>query len=153
MSGIGTTIFFLVIMIALLGQEGNRGMALRGLRRRGRTGWLTIFALAVGTAVIMSSLAVGDALKGFVIKKANENLNGVDIVVLSADFFDQEIVNSRNLKIPHPRIAERRFVLLPLAEVAPDERHPQLGLTYQALWNAFDPASRAGLRRVDFDWE
>jgi 2-amino-4-hydroxy-6-hydroxymethyldihydropteridine diphosphokinase len=35
--------------------------------------------------------------------------------------------------LPHPRLHERAFVLLPLAEVAPGWRHPRLGLTVEAL--------------------
>ncbi len=35
--------------------------------------------------------------------------------------------------LPHPRLQERGFVLLPLAEVAPGWRHPRLGVTVEAL--------------------
>src|SRR5260221_5406165 len=38
--------------------------------------------------------------------------------------------------LPHPRLAERAFVLLPLAEVAPDWRHPATGQPIQALIQA-----------------
>ncbi len=45
----------------------------------------------------------------------------IDIDIL---FFGGAIVHSTDLEIPHPRIAERRFVLDPLAEIAPNLRHP-----------------------------
>jgi 2-amino-4-hydroxy-6-hydroxymethyldihydropteridine diphosphokinase len=47
----------------------------------------------------------------------------MDIDVL---FIGAEIVDSETFKVPHPHIAERRFVLEPLAEIAPDLMHPQL---------------------------
>ena len=37
------------------------------------------------------------------------------------------------LTLPHPRLHERRFVLVPLCDVAPDEVHPRLGVTFRAL--------------------
>ncbi len=50
----------------------------------------------------------------------------LDIDIL---FYGEEIVNTSSLQIPHPRMAERKFALLPLAEVAPAWRHPLLGKT------------------------
>ena len=42
-------------------------------------------------------------------------------------FFDDQIINTPGLSVPHPFLHERRFVLEPLNEVAPDFRHPSLG--------------------------
>ena len=41
--------------------------------------------------------------------------------------FGNEIISEENLIVPHPRLTERRFVLQPLCEIAPDLPHPQTG--------------------------
>ena len=46
-------------------------------------------------------------------------------------------------ELPHPRMHGRAFVLLPLAEVAPDWRHPRLGGSVAALIDALPPAQAA----------
>lgn len=50
----------------------------------------------------------------------------LDIDIL---FYGGAIVRARDLEIPHPRLAERRFVLVPLREIAPTLRHPLLRKT------------------------
>lgn len=51
---------------------------------------------------------------------------GSRIIDLDILFFDNEIIAKRNLKVPHPELAKRRFVLIPLSELAPQLIHPGL---------------------------
>lgn len=54
----------------------------------------------------------------------------IDIDIL---FYDQLIINQLTLKIPHPLIIERDFVLIPLSEIAPDFVHPILDKSISEL--------------------
>ena len=47
------------------------------------------------------------------------------------------------VQIPHPRLHERAFVLLPLAELAPDWRHPRTGQAIAELIAALPPGGAA----------
>ncbi len=50
--------------------------------------------------------------------------NAARIIDIDILFFNDDIVNEQNLVIPHPQIINRRFVLLPLIELAPKMIHP-----------------------------
>lgn len=54
----------------------------------------------------------------------------IDIDIL---FYEKEIVSDPDLVLPHPHIQSRRFILEPLAEIAPEFVHPQLNLTTKQL--------------------
>jgi 2-amino-4-hydroxy-6-hydroxymethyldihydropteridine diphosphokinase len=58
---------------------------------------------------------------------------GSRVIDLDILLSDHDVVEKRSLKIPHPEMHKRRFVLLPLAELAPHVVHPQLGLSVSAL--------------------
>ena len=54
----------------------------------------------------------------------------IDIDML---YYDDLVANTDDLILPHPRLQERRFVLLPLCDIAPELVHPVLGLTQREL--------------------
>ncbi len=59
--------------------------------------------------------------------------NGPRTVDADILFYDGQIIARPGLAVPHPRLAEREFVLAPLAELAPALRHPVTGLTVKQL--------------------
>jgi 2-amino-4-hydroxy-6-hydroxymethyldihydropteridine diphosphokinase len=63
----------------------------------------------------------------------------IDIDIL---LFDDTIIDSTDLTIPHPALHQRRFVLEPLAEIAPEVLHPAIKKTIRELRDAL-PAGQA----------
>jgi 2-amino-4-hydroxy-6-hydroxymethyldihydropteridine diphosphokinase len=68
---------------------------------------------------------------------------GPRLIDLDILFYDDQVVDSPALTIPHPRLAERAFVLVPLVDLAPTLRHPVLRLTTSELLARLD---RSGIR-------
>jgi 2-amino-4-hydroxy-6-hydroxymethyldihydropteridine diphosphokinase len=54
----------------------------------------------------------------------------IDIDIL---LFNQDILHTAHLQVPHPRLSERRFALVPLAEIAGEQRHPVTGMSMNEL--------------------
>ena len=69
-------------------------------------------------------------------RRQNKGPRTIDIDVL---LFGSSIIELPSLTVPHPRMHQRRFVLEPLAEIAPDIRHPIFKRTMRELRDALPP--------------
>ncbi len=65
-------------------------------------------------------------------------------------FYDQLILDTRELVLPHPRLQQRHFVLMPLAELAADFKHPVLQQTVTELLSMLPETE--GISRSDDEW-
>jgi 2-amino-4-hydroxy-6-hydroxymethyldihydropteridine diphosphokinase len=70
--------------------------------------------------------------------------NGPRLIDMDILFYDELILNTSSLVIPHPRLQERGFVLLPLMELSPDLVHP---LTKKSVREMAAGCDVAGIRK------
>ena len=66
----------------------------------------------------------------------------IDIDIL---LYDDEVIDKISLKIPHPRIPERKFVLVPLCEIVPDLVHPVLKKSLTSLLHQCQDSAKVKL--------
>lgn len=87
--------------------------------------------MVVEAATRLGPEALLSALKGIEKEMGRESSfrNGPRLIDLDILFYDDLVLDSPPLIIPHPRLHERSFVLVPLADVAPEHLHPLLGET------------------------
>ena len=64
------------------------------------------------------------------IRQEKWGLRSIDIDII---YFDDQVIRTDMLTIPHPLIQERRFVLVPICEIAGKLKHPVLGITNETL--------------------
>ena len=72
-------------------------------------------------------------------KSASYTSRTIDIDIL---FYGNRIINTENLQIPHPLIASRRFVLVPLSEIMPDFIHP---VSKKTIWELLQACADNGV--------
>jgi 2-amino-4-hydroxy-6-hydroxymethyldihydropteridine diphosphokinase len=72
-------------------------------------------------------------------------VNGPRLIDIDILFFDDVIMDTSSIAIPHPRLHKRAFVLVPLAEIAPDHIHPILRKSVGELLEDMD---QSGIKLV-----
>ena len=71
--------------------------------------------------------------------------NGPRLIDIDVLFYDDLVLNTPTLTIPHPRLHERGFVLLPLMDIAPDLVHP---VTQKTVRDMLASCNLGGIRQV-----
>ena len=103
-------------------------------------GWFLNLAAEAETSLApLELLARAQAIEGLLgrLRTVPKGPRTMDIDIL---FYGTAVVRSAALEIPHPRIEARRFVLAPLADLAPGLRHPVSGRTVREMLEAAPPA-------------
>lgn len=103
-------------------------------------------ALSIDTALDVWSLLASTLAIEASMGRVRAERYGTRIIDIDILFFENMVIHSEKLTIPHPRIRERNFVLAPLAEIAPALVHPVLHQTIQELWEASD--DRLGVKKI-----
>jgi 2-amino-4-hydroxy-6-hydroxymethyldihydropteridine diphosphokinase len=95
--------------------------------------WFLNCAVAIESSVSPERMMA--ELLGIERKMGRERIHrrGPRIIDMDMLMFGQRIVDSPELKIPHPAMHRRRFVLAPLADIAPEARHPVSNRTVREL--------------------
>jgi len=83
-------------------------------------------------------LSVEEAMGRLRMRKKGPRKIDIDVVLMG-----DRVVDEPGLKLPHPAMHRRRFVLAPLAEIAPEARHPVLGKTARELLAELPPGQTA----------
>lgn len=125
----------------ILASEGSKPAALSPFYETAPQGFISEHAFINAAAQVLTPLTPEEFLAStqrveHVLGRTHKSAGGtyhdrtIDIDIL---FYDNLIVETPLLAIPHPLIPERDFVLRPLCDIAPELVHPQSGLTVAAM--------------------
>ena len=98
--------------------------------------WFINAVLYIGTRLTpLSLLDKTQSIQKRLGRKSDAVRFGPRILDLDIIFYDDMIIDSPRLVIPHPRMHKRRFVLQPICDIDPTIMHPGLGQNVQDLLN------------------
>jgi len=99
-------------------------------------------AIVIDTSIpppdLLQELIIIEKMLGRKREKSGYSARIIDLDIL---FYNNLIISEDFLKLPHPRLHERRFTLLPLNEILPDYIHPLLGKPISSLLNECEDTS------------
>ena len=108
--------------------------------------------MAVGGDTPLEPLLLLEQLKKIEIdigRVPTEERYGPRAIDLDILFYGSDVVNEPGLSIPHPLMAEREFVLRPLADIAPNFRHPVMGRSVAEILSLLEGEPEAQLVSID----
>jgi deoxyguanosine kinase len=87
---------------------------------------------------LLTKLSAADLMKALLqiekdLGRKRSKLNTDRIIDIDILFFNNDIIRSKTVEVPHPRLHKRNFVLIPMAEIAPKLIHPKLKKTISVL--------------------
>ena len=134
-SNLGNRLDFLHRALALIEKEGVKIKILSSIYEAPAWGF-NGSPFYNACALIETSVSPKDLLSGFFkieekLGRFRNSVNGYSARQIDLDllFYEDNIVSSQDIKIPHPRLHLRNFVLVPLVEIAPQWHHPILKKT------------------------